>query len=105
MCHRLKTAQSKAHYAKRKFTVESVYGIIKHVIGFHQFMLRGLQAVQGEWALVCMAFNLKRLHTLKGAKKAAEMTVRIVLRVIIFAVRHICPPLWLSWPKRGARAA
>jgi hypothetical protein len=64
--HRLKTAEGKAHYAKRKSTVEPVFRIIKHVIGFRQFMLRGLKAVQGEWALVCIAFNLKCLHTLKG---------------------------------------
>jgi hypothetical protein len=43
--HRLKTAQGKAHYARRKSTVEPVFGIIKHVIGFRQFMLRGLKAV------------------------------------------------------------
>ena len=67
--HHLKTAEGKAHYAKRKSTVEPVFGIIKHVIGFRQFMLRGLRAVQGEWTLVCIAFNLKRLHTLKGVKR------------------------------------
>ena len=73
MRHRLKTAEGKAHYAKRKSTVEPVFGIIKHVIGFRQFMLRGLMAVKGEWTLLCIAFNLKRLHTLKGVKKAAKV--------------------------------
>jgi Transposase DDE domain. len=58
MRHHLKTAEGKAHYAKRKSTVEPVLEIIKHVIGFRQFMLRGLKAVQGEWTLVCIAFNL-----------------------------------------------
>ena len=49
-----------------KATVETVFGIIKHVQGFRQFLLRGLHAVQGEWALVCMGWNLKRLFALRG---------------------------------------
>ncbi len=53
-----------ALYAKRKSTVEPVFGIIKHVMGFRQFMLRGLDAVSGEWNLVCIAFNLKRICAL-----------------------------------------
>lgn len=64
--HRLRTRAGKARYAKRKATVETVFGIIKHVQGFRQFLLRGLQAVQGEWALVCLGWNLKRLFALKG---------------------------------------
>jgi hypothetical protein len=64
MEHRLQTPEGKALYAKRKSTVEPVFGIIKHVMGFRQFLLRGLQAVQGEWNLVCIAYNLKRLHVL-----------------------------------------
>ncbi|MEK7442711.1 MAG: transposase, partial [Chloroflexota bacterium] len=46
----------------RKCTVEPVIGIIKEVLGFRQFSLRGLAAAAGEWCLVCLAFNLKRLH-------------------------------------------
>lgn len=64
--HRLRTRAGKARYAKRKSTVETVFGIIKHVQGFRQFLLRGLRAVQGEWALVCIGWNLKRLFALKG---------------------------------------
>ena len=64
MEHRLQTPEGKALYAKRKSTVEPVFGIIKHVMGFRQFLLRGLQAVQGEWNLVCIAYNLERLHVL-----------------------------------------
>jgi hypothetical protein len=45
--------------------VETVFGIIKHVQGFRQFLLRGLRAVQGEWTLVCIGWNLKRLFVLK----------------------------------------
>jgi len=63
----LKTREGKARYAKRKCTVEPVFGIIKQVLGFRQFSLRGLDAVTGEWKLVALAFNLKRLHVLATA--------------------------------------
>ena len=66
MRHRLKTAEGKAVYARRKSTVEPVFGVIKQVMGFRQFLLRGLKAVTGEWTLVCIAYNLKRLHVLAG---------------------------------------
>jgi transposase len=66
MQHRLRTRDGKARYAKRKSTVETVFGLIKHVLGFRQFLLRGLRAVQGEWALVCIGWNLKRLFALNG---------------------------------------
>jgi transposase len=64
MAYKLKTAVGKAIYGLRKCTVEPVIGIIKEVLGFRQFSLRGEQAAGGEWCLVCLAFNLKRLHTL-----------------------------------------
>ena len=64
MKHRLKTLEGKKLYAKRKSTVETVFGIIKAVIGFRQFFLRGFESVSGEWDLVCIAYNLKRLHVL-----------------------------------------
>jgi transposase len=64
MAYQLKTALGKAIYAARKCTVEPVIGIIKAVLGFRQFSLRGAEAVAGEWCLVCLAFNLKRLHSL-----------------------------------------
>jgi deoxyribodipyrimidine photolyase-like uncharacterized protein len=66
MAYRLKTRQGKAVYAQRKSTVETVFGIIKQVQGFRQFLMRGLYAVTGEWSLVCIGWNLKRLHALKG---------------------------------------
>ena len=65
MRHSLKTRESRALYAKRKSTVEPVFGIIKSVMGFRSFLLRGLKFVQAEWNLVCIAWNLKRLHALK----------------------------------------
>jgi transposase len=64
MKHRLITLEGKKLYAKRKSTVETVFGIIKAVIGFRQFLLRGLESVNGEWDLLCIAYNLKRLHVL-----------------------------------------
>ena len=67
MEHRLKTVAGKAVYAARKRTIEPVFGIIKSVMGFRSFLLRGFEAVQGEWDLVCMAWNIKRLHVLAKA--------------------------------------
>jgi len=64
MKHRLRTQAGKKVYAKRKSTVEPVFGIVKAVMGFRQFLLRGFEAVQGEWDLVCIAWNLKRLYAL-----------------------------------------
>lgn len=64
MAYKLKTAIGQAIYRVRKSTVEPVIGIIKEVLGFRQFSLRGEYAAAGEWCLVCLAFNLKRLHTL-----------------------------------------
>jgi transposase len=64
MAYKLKTEIGQAIYRLRKATVEPVIGIIKEVMGFRQFSLRGLAAAAGEWCLVCLAFNLKRLHVL-----------------------------------------
>jgi transposase len=64
MRHRLKTGAGKATYALRKVTSEPVFGIIKAVMGFRSFQLRGTEAAEGEWNLVCMAWNIKRLHAL-----------------------------------------
>ena len=62
MAHRLRTQQGKLIYKKRKETVEPVFGIIKSVLGFRQFLLRGLDKVSIEWDLVTLAYNVKRLH-------------------------------------------
>jgi len=67
MAYKLKTAIGQAIYRVRKCTVEPVIGIIKEVLGFRQFSLRGASAAAGEWCLVCLAFNLKRLHSLLQA--------------------------------------
>jgi transposase len=67
MAHRLKTTEGKKLYALRKQTPEPVFGIIKSVLGFRQFLLRGLENVRGEWSLVTMAWNMKRMFVLAGA--------------------------------------
>jgi transposase len=67
MAHRLKTPEGKKLYAQRKHTPEPVFGIIKAVLGFRQFLLRGLDHVRGEWNLVTMAWNLKRMFVLSPA--------------------------------------
>ena len=67
MAYRLRTQEGRTLYALRKHTPEPVFGIIKSVLGFRQFLLRGLDKVHGEWNLVTMAYNLKRLFALAGA--------------------------------------
>lgn len=64
MAYKIRTDIGQAIYRLRKCTVEPIIGIIKEILGFRQFSLRGLAAAAGEWALVCLAFNLKRLHIL-----------------------------------------
>ena len=72
MKHRLQTRQGRAIYGRRKCTVEPVFGIIKAVLGFRQFHLRGLEAVAGEWTLVTLAWNLKRMFTLQQQTLRAQ---------------------------------
>lgn len=66
MRHRLATPEGKAAYGLRRCTVEPTFGIIKQVMRFRQFSVRGLERVKGEWGLVCLAFNIKRLAVLDG---------------------------------------
>jgi hypothetical protein len=72
MAYKLRTEIGRAIYAARKSTVEPVIGIIKEVLGFRQFSLRGEVAAAGEWCLVCLAFNLKRLHSLTSGRLLSE---------------------------------
>ena len=72
MARKLKTRRGKKIYKKRKETVEPVFGIIKSVMGFRQFMLRGIEKVNTEWSLVRVAYNLKRLHRLMGGISLSE---------------------------------
>lgn len=65
MVHRFSTMAGRAAYAIRKQTVEPVFGIIKSVLGFRQVSLRGLRKVTGEWNLVCLTWNVKRMAVLR----------------------------------------
>jgi Transposase DDE domain len=67
MAHRLGTKRGRALYGLRKQTVEPVFGIIKRVMGWQQMSMRGLDKARGEWSLVTMAWNIKRLHVLRAA--------------------------------------
>ena len=70
MAHRLKTRAGRKLYALRKQIPEPVFGIIKSVMGFRQFLLRGIDKVRGEWRLVTMAWNMKRMFALAVASGA-----------------------------------
>jgi transposase len=65
MVERLASAEGQAHYRRRKVIPEPVFGWIKHVMGFRQFSLRGVTKVTGEWSLVCLAVNMRRLWKLQ----------------------------------------
>lgn len=71
MRKRLDSPQGSAIYKKRKQIVEPVFGIIKEVLGFRRFSLRGEKKTNGEWTLVCLAYNIKRLFKLKQLKNIA----------------------------------
>lgn len=73
MRHRLKTLSGKSLYKLRQQTVEPVFGIIKSALGFGQFLLRGMEKVSLEWALVCLAYNVRRLHRMGAGMKLAEL--------------------------------
>jgi hypothetical protein len=71
MRQRLQRSAGKQLYKLRQQTVEPVFGIIKSVLGFRQFLLRGTVKVSTEWTLVCLAHNLKRLHRLGAGQELA----------------------------------
>jgi hypothetical protein len=64
MAERLATTEGQAHYRRRKVIPEPVFGWIKQAMGFRRFSVRGLNAVTGEWNLVCLALNLRRMQRL-----------------------------------------
>lgn len=67
MREKLGSDLGRKRYGLRKQTVEPVFGIVKEAMGFRQFMLRGVQKVRGEWKLVCLAYNFRRMHRLAKA--------------------------------------
>src|SRR5467141_4534638 len=72
MKRKLKTKVGAAIYARRKCIVEPVFGQIKQARGFRQFLLRGLEKVQGEWALICMTHNVLKFHKICYEKSEEE---------------------------------
>ena len=64
---KLQTDEGRKKYKLRKQTVEPVFGVVKQAMGFRQFLLRGLDKVSGEWQLVTLAYNFKRLWNIKTA--------------------------------------
>lgn len=79
MVYRLKTPEGRALYGRRKSTVEPVFGQIKHMLGFRQFMVRGFDRISGEWTLATMAYNIRRLFQLRGgsAKAVGQAVCRV----------------------------
>ena len=65
MAERLASKEGQARYRRRKAIVEPVFGWIKHAMGFRQFSLRGIDKVRGEWGLVCLALNVRRMWALQ----------------------------------------
>jgi len=65
MAYRLKTPRGKKLYGLRKQTPEPVFGIIKSIMGYRQCLLRGLENVKGEWNLVTMSWNIKRMFAMQ----------------------------------------
>ena len=70
MKEKLASPEGKAIYGQRNQTVEPVFGVIKSAMGIRGFQLRGKAKVSGEWTLICLSYNLKRLHVLKQAQAA-----------------------------------
>ena len=70
-------ARAKRRYKLRQQTVEPVFGIIKSVMGFRQFLLRGVEKVGLEWRLVCVAYNLKRLHRIGRGLESGRPGLKI----------------------------
>lgn len=77
MAFRLKTKEGHRNYKKRKETIEPAFGIIKSVLGFRQFLMRGLEKVGIEWDLVTLAYNFKRLHRLGQNRKISATTIEL----------------------------
>lgn len=103
MGEKLRTPEGKAIYGLRNQTVETTFGIIKGVMGFRGFMLRGLEKVQGEWTLVCAAYNFKRLHKLKKSAASAATMAESSQTSALFALRPRRRGPWIAI-RRGVSA-
>jgi hypothetical protein len=97
MEQKLRTKEGRKRYLRRQASIEPVFGIIKRVLGFKQFSLRGLPKVTLEWDLVCVAYNLKRLHKLKSllklkpkAPRPAKSTPLPFIGQLELVLVHLC---------------
>lgn len=100
MAHRLKTPEGKALYKQRKQTVEPVFGIIKEVLGFRRFSMRGKKKAETEWCLVCLSYNLKKMFNLSGRcapKSPAEGAKQHVCDYLELCRAIFGLPLGLRW--------
>ena len=99
MEQKLRTPEGRRRYLRRQASVEPVVGIIKRVLGFEQFSLRGLQKVTLEWNLVCVAYNLKRLHKLlnpTNQKPKAPKTPKPTPPVLVQLLGQLFGPYCLA---------
>ena len=71
------TKEGRAKYKQRQQTIEPVFGIIKEALGFRRFSMRGQGKVALEWTLVCVAYNLRRLHRLMTIKRQNFTPARV----------------------------
>jgi Transposase DDE domain len=97
---KLRTPEGRRRYLRRQASVEPVVGIIKRVLGFEQFSLRGLQKVTLEWNLVCVAYNLKRLHKLlnpANQKPKAPQTPKPMPSAVGELLGHLFSHFWLAF--------
>ena len=78
---RLQTQKGRAIYGLRKSTIEPTFGIQKEVMGYRQFLVRGLNAVCAEWDLLCIGFNVKRMFTLAMTDISSWLALIWLLRV------------------------
>ncbi len=94
MAHRLKTPEGKALYKQRKQTVEPVFGIIKEVLGFRRFSMRGKEKAETEWCLVCLSYNLKKIFKLaeRCAPKSPVSAAKQHAHVILAQIRAFFEP-------------
>jgi wobble nucleotide-excising tRNase len=80
MARKLKSAEGKKIYKKRKETVEPVFGIIKQALGFRQFLLRGLEKVNQEWEIVCLEAVIPALARVKGKREGKAGRIACLIR-------------------------
>src|SRR3546814_3108930 len=88
MKHRLKTRAGRAAYALRKQTVEPVFGLIKSVMGFRQFLLRGLVHASHEWTVVCLAWNFKRMAVLHRSEEHTSVQSLMRISYAVFCLKN-----------------